>query len=110
MIAILETYSTTSVKGKIKPLEVKLGPTQTFDQLVKHFSEQDFLSTKFDRNYYDIFLDDYGYEISIYLGHDGGSNSIIQMSVYNPKGRGRTRRRLKYYYAEVEELFKDYIK
>lgn len=107
MIALFEIYSTTSRKGKIKPIDVKTGPTQAFDKLVKYFEQKDFLNTKFDRNYFDIFLDDYGYEVSIVIGHDNESSSTIQISVYNPNARGRTRGKLKQYYYEVVALFKD---
>lgn len=107
MLAIFEKYSQTSAlpKSKILPKTV-LKPAQVvFDTLVKYLTDDGYEDIKTYNDYYEIFCNDCGFEISIRVLNNGDGSSNIDVSLYGDHKRGRTRKRLKNFMLEIEELF-----
>lgn len=102
---LFENYSATKENSrKYPPLIIKKPINRVYDELIKFVKKQGFESIKTSEEFYDIYGERYGYEISIQLAVDG-FNTLLNMSIYGEKKRGRTRKVFKRYYLLINELF-----
>jgi len=101
---LFENYSETKEKSrKYRPLIIKKPINVVYDTLVDYIKKEGFEDIKANEEFYDIYGNRYGYEISIQLAVDG-FNTVLNMSIYGEKKRGRTRKVLKRYYQSIEQL------
>ena len=102
---LFENYSATKEKSRKYPsLIIKKPINRVFEDLTKFVKDQGFDSIKTNEEFYDIYGERYGYEISIQLAVDG-FNTLLNMSIYGEKKRGRTRKAFKRYYSLIKQLF-----
>lgn len=103
--ALFENYSCTQEKSRKYPsLIVKEPINVVYEKLISFIKEKGFESINSNDEFYDIYGERYGYEISFQLAVDG-FNTLLNMSIYGEKKRGRTRKALKRYYEQVKILF-----
>lgn len=111
MLAIFENCSGTNdgKKSKILPISCKLNSSLAYDKIYDYLTKEEYADISGTKEFMDIYCYDRGYEISILLGIDQTGGSYINIVVYGPKKRGRTRKRLKLMRDEITNLLKDYL-
>lgn len=114
-LAIFENYSSTEElfkKGKqeFKPLKVKLSNERCSSALLRLLEAKKYKSIKVGQIYGDIFYIDDDFEVSLLLSRDSSSPyTIINVSTYGERKRGRTRSKLKAILDMLKEELKIYL-
>ena len=107
-----DTYASTtdpsSLKGKLPPIKVNDSPGNVFDSLMKYLKDEGYENLTCREDYYDLFGIKDEFEVSFVVANSE-NKSLIQISVYSEKKKGRVKRRLRQIYSEIEERFQKFI-
>lgn len=108
MAALFEKYSQTSSKPKSKvlPLNVLKPAPIVFDMILKYLNDDEYEEIKSYKNYLELFCIDGGFEITIHVLNNGDGSSLVDAAVYGENKRGKTRKRLKNFLLELQEVLK----
>ena len=111
MLALFEKYSQTSdkPKSKITPISVKKGAPIVFKTILNYLEKEEYGDIETNKNFNEIYCCDRDYEITISVFDEGNYESLINISVYGEKKRGRTRGKLKAFRNLIIDLFIDDI-
>ncbi len=109
MLAIFEKYSQTSDKGKSKltPIQVKKGAPVVFKMILDYLTKEEYDDIESNKNFNEIYCCDRDYEITISIFSENAYESLINISVYGEKKRGRTRGKLKAIRNILIDLFEE---
>lgn len=108
---LFENYSSTiepsSKRRKGLPCIVVKKTTNRVFELVKKFLEKEnYYDVNANQEYNDIYGEKGGYEISIQISPNG-SETLVSISVFGEKKRGKTRKYLKKLYFRLEKLLNE---
>lgn len=105
-LALFENYSSTSSRRRSKypSISVNKPCNVVFREISEFIKKENFFNIKCNEEYYDIYGEKNGYELSVQISVDGLKTNI-DMSVFGAKKRGRTRRFLKTYYNLIKSKF-----
>ena len=109
MLALFEKYSQTSdkPKSKLTPILVKKGAPVVFKTVLEYLQKEEYGDIESNKNFFEIFCCDRDYEITISIFSENAYESLINISVYGDKKRGRTRSKLKTFRNLLIDLFED---
>lgn len=103
-----DIYASTSElgskKSKLEPILVKESPINVAKKIAKFLEENGYQNIVTKMDYFDIYGEKDGFEHSFVIAINDGA-SLIQISIYSTKKKGRVKRRLRNIYQEIEELF-----
>lgn len=109
---LFDSYASTkdpsATKGKLLPLMVSDSPGNIFDSIKKYLEENGYSEITGREEFYDLFGVKEQYEVSFNIA-PFQNKSVVQISVYSEKKKGRVKRRLKQIYAEMEARFERYM-
>ena len=111
MLAIFEKYSQTSdkPKSKLTPIQVKKGSPIVFKTVLDYLTKEEYDDIESNKNFNEIYCCDRDYEITISIFSENSYESLINISVYAEKKRGRTRGKLKAIRNLLIDLFEEDI-
>lgn len=101
-----ETYSASSIRHKdatLRTIEVKMDPHFAAERIIDLLKKLKYKTIRYNDVYNEIFTSKAGYEITIHClaGTNGGSS--IDVAVFGPEHRGKTRKALRYLLNAIKE-------
>lgn len=110
--AMFETYSQSSSIHKdptLRSLNIKMGESILADKIIDILKELKYKEIRYNNIYNEIFTKKAGYEVTIHLLASSGGSTTIEVSVFAPEHRGKTRKALRFLLNRFKEEFKSYI-
>ena len=107
-----ETYSQSSNLHKdptLRSLTVKMGPTVLADEIIESLKKLKYKEIRYNDIYNEIFTSKAGYEVTIHLLSGGSGATTIEISVFSPANRGKTRKALRFLLNYFKEQFKVFV-
>ena len=109
---LFETYSQSSNKHKDKTLHnvsVKMGPSMLAKSIIEILKKLKYKKITYNEVYNEIFTYKAGYEITVHLIASTGGATMIEVAVFSPEHRGKTRKALRYLLHTFKEEYKAYL-
>lgn len=109
---LFETYSQSSSKQKdetLRNVTVKMGPSMLAKSIIEILKKLKYKKITYNEVYNEIFTYKAGYEVTVHLIASSGGSTIIEVAVFAPEHRGKTRKALRYLLHTFKEEFKSYL-
>ena len=110
--ALFETYSQSSSIHKdptLRSLNVKMGGSVLADKIIEILKSLKYKEIRYNNIYNEIFTKKAGYEVTIHLLAASGGATSIEVAVFSPENRGKTRKALRFLLNKFKEEFKSYL-
>ena len=107
-----ETYSQSSNLHKdptLRSIHVKMGPSYLANEIIELLKGLKYKEIRYNDIYNEIFTSKAGFEVTIHLLSGGSGSTTIEVSVFSPANKGKTRRALRFLLNHFKESFKTYI-
>ena len=101
-----ETYSHSSLHAKdetLRSVEAKIGPERAMQGVIKILTELNYRKISYNDIYNEIFTSKAGYEVTIRAIASGQGMTTIDVEVYAPNHRGKTRKALRFLLHTIKE-------
>ncbi len=101
-----EIYSHSSLHAKdetLRSIEVKIGPERAMNGIIKLLTDLNYKKISYNDIYNEIFTSKAGYEVTIRAIPSGQGMTTIDVEVYGPNHRGKTRKALRYLLHAIKE-------
>lgn len=106
-----ETYSQSSpfhTDATLRTLNVKINATVLADKIIEILKELKYKTIRYNETFNEIFTTKAGFEVTINLIGSGGVTSI-DVAIFSPSNRGKTRKALRFLLNKFKEEFDTYL-
>ena len=106
-----ETYSQSSNLHKdptLRSIHVKMGPNILANEIIDGLKALKYKEIRYNDIYNEIFTTKAGYEVTIHLLSGGSGTTTIEIAVFSPANRGKTRKALRFLLNYYKEKFKTF--
>ena len=107
-----ETFSQSSVKHKDKTLRsitVKMGTSYLANKIIDILKSLKYKTIKYNEHYQEIFTSKAGFEVTVHLVNSNNGATLIEVDVFSPDNRGKTRKALRFLLNKFKEELKSSV-
>lgn len=107
-----EIFSQSSLKHKDKTLRsviVKMGSSYLANKIIDILKSLKYKTIKYNEHYQEIFTSKAGFEVTIHLVNTNNGGTQIDVDIYAPYNRGKTRKALRFLLNKFKEEFKQSV-
>lgn len=109
---VFETYSqSTSIHPDptLRSINVKMGPSLLANEIINILKSLKYKTIRYNDVFNEIFTSKAGYEVTIHLLASSNGSSTIEVSIFSPTHRGKTRKALRFLLNKFKEEFQNYL-
>ena len=109
---LFEIFSQSSLKHKDKTLRtvtVKMGASYLASKIIDILKSLKYKTIKYNEHYQEIFTSKAGFEVTNHLVNSNNGSTLIDVDVYSPNNRGKTRKALRFLLNKFKEEFKQSV-
>lgn len=107
-----ESYSQSSHIHKdptLRSIDVKMGQVVLCDKIIAVLKDLKYKTIRYNDIFYEIFTSKAGFEVTIQVLQGSHGSSTIEVSVFSPQNRGKTRKALRFLLHKFKEVFSPYL-
>lgn len=110
--ALFENFSISnedSFDESLWPIKIKLNPGKALNIISEYLQKKELKEMKIYADNNEIYVNEGDFQITYHLLLEQGGKTIVGVSVYGKRKRGKTRNKLRFLHLELKEILKKYI-
>lgn len=103
-----ETYSQSSVTHTdptLRSFDVKIGQAVLANRIIDILKSLKYKTIRYNEVFHELFTSKAGFEVTIHLLQSRNGSTTIEVSVFSPTNRGKTRKALRFLLHKFKEEF-----
>ncbi len=109
---VFETYSQSTTihpDPTLRSINVKMGPSVLANQVIDILKSLKYKTIRYNDTFNEIFTSKAGFEVTIHFLASSNGSTTIEVSVFSPENRGKTRKALRFLLNKFKEEFSTYL-